>query len=43
METSSRLNIHVSAGKLQQALVTNCYTNCLHSQMREINKQMLVN
>lgn len=31
METSNRLNIHVSAGKLQQAHVTNCYPNCLHS------------
>lgn len=31
METSNCLNIHVSAGKLQQALVTNCYPNCLHS------------
>lgn len=30
MEASDRLNIHVSAGKLQQALVTNCYPNCLH-------------
>lgn len=30
IDASDCLNIHVSAGKLQQALVTNCYPNCLH-------------